>query len=134
MNVLIEQGNWFLQNERKSNGFWKEILTEIKPYIINKIAKEYNRYNLHPHASEIISNKEMNMTILSELQRAQTEKKIAEEQIQLEVKRNQYNQLQQKVNNIPPVINMKQAYAEVQKSKITLNRDYERLTSNRLVV
>ena len=134
MNILIEQCNWFLENERNSNGFFKKILKEIKPYIINKLATEYDRYNRHPHANEIITHKEEKMSIWSEYQREQTEKKITNEKKMLLLKENNYKRLQERTNHIKPIVDMKSAYEQVQKNKTTINRDYARLTSSSLVV
>ena len=102
--------------------------------MIDKIATEFNRYNRHPHTEEMMTRKEENMTLLSEYQRSATEQKVLKEKKELEVKRQQYNKLQASITPLPKVVNMREAYLKVLESDITLNRDYERLTSNRLVV
>ena len=53
------------------------------------------------------------MTILSQYQKLKTE---------------------QRTKDIPPIVNMKDAYAKVRESKVTINRNYARLTSSSLNV
>ena len=75
------------------------------------------------------------MTLFNEYQRLKTEQKIAEEKRHFNVKQQQYDNLQRQnntqSNRIP---NMKDAYAKVRESKVTINRDYARLTSSSLNV
>lgn len=134
MNSIIEQSNSTLEIIRNADDYWKEILQDIKHYLIKKIATEYDRYNRHPHADELITNKDKTMTIMSEWQREQTEKKIENEKRMLETKRKSYDRLQERTNHIKPIVDMKSAYEQVQKNKTTINRDYARLTSSSLVV
>ena len=134
MNILIEQCNWFLENERNSNGFFKEILKEIKPYIINKLATEYDRYNRHPFASEIITHKEELMTIWSEYQRNKTEQQIIKDKNWKDYKEQQYKVLDEKLKTKTGVPDMRKSMEQVRQSEVKINRDYARLTSSSLVV
>ena len=74
------------------------------------------------------------MTILSDYQKLKTEQKIEKEKKLSDAKEYQYNSLQQRTKDIPPIVNMKDAYAKVRESKVTINRDYARLTSSSLNV
>ena len=134
MNVLIEQCNHSLDLIRNGNNFIATICKELQPYLIKKIATEFNRYNRHPHTDEMITHKEEQMSIWSEYQREQTEKKIENEKKMHLLKENNYNRLQERTNHIKPIVDMKSAYEQVQKNKTTINRDYARLTSSTLVV
>ena len=134
MNTIIEQSNHTLEIIRNADDYWKEILQDIKHYLIKKIATEYDRYNRHPHTDEMITNKEEKMTILNEWLRHQNEKKIENDKKMLLLKENTYNRVQERTANIKPIIDMKSAYEQVQKNKTTINRDYARLTSSSLVV
>jgi hypothetical protein len=134
MNIIIEQSNNTLEQIRNSDDYWKEILQDIKHYLIKKIATEYDRHNRHPHTDEMITHKEEKMSIWSEYQREQTEKKIENEKKMHLLKENNYNRLQERTNHIKPIVDMKSAYEQVQKNKTTINRDYARLTSSSLVV
>ena len=64
MNSIIEQSNNTLEIIRNADDYWKEILQDIKHYLIKKIATEYDRHNRHPYTDEMITNKEEKMTIL----------------------------------------------------------------------
>ena len=134
MNIIIEQSNNTLEQIRNADDYWKEILQDIKHYLIKKIATEYDRHNRHPHTDERITHKEEKMSIWSEYQREQTEKKIENEKKMHLLKENNYNRLQERTNHIKPIVDMKSAYEQVQKNKTTINRDYARLTSSSLVV
>jgi len=134
MNTIIEQSNHTLEIIRNADDYWKEILQDIKHYLIKKIATEYDRHNRHPHTDEMITHKEEKMSIWSEYQREQTEKKIENEKKMLLLKENNYKRLQERTNHIKPIVDMKSAYEQVQKNKTTINRDYARLTSSSLVV
>ena len=134
MNTIIEQSNHTLEIIRNADDYWKEILQDIKHYLIKKIATEYDRQNRHPHTDEMITHKEEKMSIWSEYQREQTEKKIENEKKMLLLKENNYKRLQERTNHIKPIVDMKSAYEQVQKNKTTINRDYARLTSSSLVV
>jgi len=134
MNIIIEQSNNTLEQIRNADDYWKEILQDIKHYLIKKIATEYDRHNRHPHTDEMITHKEEKMSIWSEYQREQTEKKIENEKKMHLLKENNYNRLQERTNHIKPIVDMKSAYEQVQKNKTTINRDYARLTSSSLVV
>ena len=134
MNTIIEQSNHTLEIIRNADDYWKEILQDIKHYLIKKIATEYDRHNRHPHTDEMITNKEEKMTILNEWLRHQNEKKIENDKKMLLLKENTYNRVQERTANIKPIIDMKSAYEQVQKNKTTINRDYARLTSSSLVV
>lgn len=134
MNIVIEQCNWFIENERNSNGFWKEILTELKPYIINKLATEYDRYNRHPHANEIITHKEEIMTIWSEYQRNKTEQQMIKDKNLKDYKEQQYKVLDEKLRTKTGIPDMREAMKQVSKSNVKINRDLARLTSSSLVV
>ena len=75
------------------------------------------------------------MTIFNEYQRLKTEQKIAEEKRHFNVKQQQYDNLQRQNNTKSSRIpNMTDALSKVRESKITLNRDYARLTSSLLNV
>jgi len=74
------------------------------------------------------------MTILSQYQKLKTEQMIEKEKKLSDAKEYQYNALQQRTKDIPPIVNMKDAYAKVRESKVTINRDYARLTSSGLNV
>ena len=74
------------------------------------------------------------MTILSDYQKLKTEQKIEKENKLSAAKEYQYNALQQRTKDIPPIVNMKDAYAKVRESKVTINRNYARLTSSSLNV
>ena len=75
------------------------------------------------------------MTILSQYQRLKTEQRIAEEKKLFNVKQQQYDNLQRQNNTKSSRIpNMKDAYGKVRESKVTINRDYARLTSSSLNV
>ena len=134
MNSIIEQSNNTLEQIRNADDYWKEILQDIKHYLIKKIATEYDRHNRHPHTDEMITNKEEKMTILNEWLRHQNEKKIENDKKMLLLKENTYNRVQERTNHIKPIVDMKSAYEQVQKNKTTINRDYARLTSSSLVV
>ena len=134
MNIIIEQSNNTLEQIRNADDYWKEILQDIKHYLIKKIATEYDRHNRHPHTDEMITHKEEKMSIWSEYQREQTEKKIENEKKMHLLKENNYTRLQERTNHIKPIVDMKSAYEQVQKNKTTINRDYARLTSSSLVV
>ena len=134
MNTIIEQSNHTLEIIRNADDYWKEILQDIKHYLIKKIATEYDRHNRHPYTDEMITNKEEKMTILNEWLRHQNEKKIENDKKMLLLKENTYNRVQERTANIKPIIDMKSAYEQVQKNKTTINRDYARLTSSSLVV
>jgi len=134
MNSIIEQSNNTLEIIRNADDYWKEILQDIKHYLIKKIATEYDRHNRHPYTDEMITNKEEKMTILNEWLRHQNEKKIENDKKMLLLKENTYNRVQERTNHIKPIVDMKSAYEQVQKNKTTINRDYARLTSSSLVV
>ena len=134
MNIIIEQSNNTLEQIRNADDYWKEILQDIKHYLIKKIATEYDRHNRHPYTDEMITNKEEKMTILNEWLRHQNEKKIENDKKMLLLKENTYNRVQERTNHIKPIVDMKSAYEQVQKNKTTINRDYARLTSSSLVV
>ena len=74
------------------------------------------------------------MTILSQYQKLKTEQMIEKEKKLSDAKEYQYNALQQRTKDIPPIVKMKDAYAKVRESKVTINRDYARLTSSSLNV
>ena len=75
------------------------------------------------------------MTLFNEYQRLKTEQKMEEEKRHFNVKQQQYDNLQRQNNTKSSRIpNMTDALSKVRESKITLNRDYARLTSSLLNV
>ena len=74
------------------------------------------------------------MSIFHEYNRMKTEQKIEKENKLLDAKEYQYNSLQQRTKDIPPIVNMTAALSKVRENKTTLNRDYCRLTSSGLNV
>ena len=74
------------------------------------------------------------MSIFHEYNRMKTEQKIEKENKLLGAKEYQYNSLQERTKDIPPIVNMKDALSKVRENKTTLNRDFCRLTSSALNV
>ena len=56
------------------------------------------------------------MTILSDYQKCKAQQTLDRQNKELEMKRNQYNRLEERNKNIPSIIDMKSAYEQVIKS------------------
>ena len=56
------------------------------------------------------------MTILSDYQKCKAQQTLDRQNKELEMKRNQYNRLEERNKNIPSIIDMKSAYEQVMKS------------------
>ena len=72
------------------------------------------------------------MSIFHEYNRMKTQQKIENENKVLDAKKYQYDSLNERTKDIPPIVNMKDAYTKVRENKTTLNRDFCRLTSSSL--
>ena len=75
------------------------------------------------------------MTILSDYQKYKSQLNLDKDKKELDMKRHQYNQLEERNKNIPPIINMKSAYEKVLNSNYKpkeLERSYRQFTSNEL--
>jgi len=59
------------------------------------------------------------MTIFSDYQTQQAHLKLDKEKKELDMKRHQYNQLEERTKNIPSIIDMKSVYEQVQNSNHT---------------
>ena len=56
------------------------------------------------------------MTILSDYQKYKAQQTLDRQNKELEMKRNQYNRLEERTKNIPSIIDMRSAYEQVIKS------------------
>ena len=56
------------------------------------------------------------MTTLSDYQKYKAQQTLDRQNKELEMKRNQYNRLEERTKNIPSIIDMKSAYEQVMKS------------------
>ena len=56
------------------------------------------------------------MTTLSDYQKYKSQQTLDRQNKELEMKRNQYNRLEERTKNIPSIIDMKSAYEQVMKS------------------
>ncbi len=56
------------------------------------------------------------MTILSDYQKYKSQQTLDRQNKELEMKRNQYNRLEERTKNIPSIIDMRSAYEQVIKS------------------
>ena len=56
------------------------------------------------------------MTILSDYQKYKVKQTLDRQNKELEMKRNQYNRLEERTKNIPSIIDMRSAYEQVIKS------------------
>ena len=56
------------------------------------------------------------MTILSDYQKYKVQQTLDRQNKELEMKRNQYNRLEERTKNIPSIIDMRSAYEQVIKS------------------
>ena len=56
------------------------------------------------------------MTILSDYQKYKAQQTLDRQNKELEMKRNQYNRLEERTKNIPSIIDMRSAYEQVVKS------------------
>ncbi len=56
------------------------------------------------------------MTILSDYQKYKDQQTLDRQNKELEMKRNQYNRLEERTKNIPSIIDMRSAYEQVIKS------------------
>ena len=56
------------------------------------------------------------MTILSDYQKYKAQQTLDRQNKELEMKRNQYNRLEERTKNVPSIIDMKSAYEQVMKS------------------
>ena len=56
------------------------------------------------------------MTILSDYQKYKAQQTLDRQNKELEMKRNQYNRLEERTKNIPSIIDMRSAYKQVIKS------------------
>ena len=75
------------------------------------------------------------MSIYHEYQSHKAQVVLDKQKRELEVKRNQYNQIQQSVTDIPPIIDMKSAYEKVLNSKhkpSDAEINYRQFTSNEM--
>ena len=75
------------------------------------------------------------MTILSDYQTQQAHLKLDKEKKELDMKRHQYNQLEERQKNIPSIIDMKSAYEKVLNSNYKpteAERSYRQFTSSEL--
>ena len=75
------------------------------------------------------------MTILSDYQKYKAQLILDTEKKELYMKRHQYNQLEERNKNIPPIINMKSAYEKVLNSNYKpteAERSYRQFTSSEL--
>ena len=75
------------------------------------------------------------MTILSDYQKYKAQVLLDNEKKQLDMKRHQYNQLEERQKNIPSIIDMKSAYAKVLSSNHKPSegeKSYRQFTSSEL--
>ena len=74
------------------------------------------------------------MTILSDYQKYQTEKKLQKDNLQKQYSDNQLRQLEQKNRTQSSIPDMSNALKKVRQSKTTISKNYQKLTSSSLVV
>lgn len=74
------------------------------------------------------------MTILSDYQKYQTEKKLQKDNLQKQYSDNQLRQLEQKNRTQSSIPDMSNALKKVRQSKTTISKNYQRLSSSSLVV
>tara|TARA_B100002051_G_C16450386_1_gene493411 strand:- start:188 stop:412 length:225 start_codon:yes stop_codon:yes gene_type:complete len=74
------------------------------------------------------------MTILSDYQKYQTEKKLRKDNLQKQYSDNQLRQLEQKNRTQSSIPDMSNALKKVRQSKTTISKNYQRLSSSSLVV
>ena len=74
------------------------------------------------------------MTILSDYQKYQTEKKLRKYNLQKQYSDNQLRQLEQKNRTQSSIPDMSNALKKVRQSKTTISKNYQRLSSSSLVV
>jgi len=75
------------------------------------------------------------MTILSDYQKYKAQLNLDKDKKELDMKRHQYNQLEERTKNIPSIIDMKSAYEQVQNSNYTpteQEKSYRQFTSSEL--
>jgi len=75
------------------------------------------------------------MTILSDYQKYKAQVLLDNEKKELDMKRHQYNQLEERQKNIPSIIDMKSAYAKVLNSNHKPSegeKSYRQFTSSEL--
>ena len=75
------------------------------------------------------------MTILSDYQKYKAQLNVDKEKKELDMKRHQYNQLEERTKNIPSIIDMKSAYEKVLNSNHKPSeeeRSYRQFTSSEL--
>ncbi len=74
------------------------------------------------------------MTILSDYQKYQTEKKLRKDNLQKQYSDNQLRQLEQKNRTQSSIPDMSSELKKVRQSKTTISKNYQRLSSSSLVV
>ena len=74
------------------------------------------------------------MTILSDYQKYQTEKKLQKDNLQKQYSDNQLRQLEQKNRTQSSIPDMSSELKKVRQSKTTISKKYQRLSSSSLVV
>ena len=74
------------------------------------------------------------MTILSDYQKYQTEKKLQKDNLQKQYSDNQLRQLEQKNRTQSSIPDMSSELKKVRQSKTTISKNYQRLSSSSLVV
>ena len=67
------------------------------------------------------------MTTLSDYQKYKAQQTLDRQNKELEMKRNQYNRLEERTKNIPSIIDMKSAYEQVMKSNHIPSESEKRL-------